>query len=248
MWALKLLSKARRDKKIEIEAPMFCQIQSKIEEIEKSNRKILNYGWVNFPLAYTQVAHFSVYFYFVAALFGRQYLMPLRDDDIDDETFPSLNNTISFASSNSVFKPHSPDFYVPFFTLFELFAYLGWIKVAESLLNPFGDDDEDFQLNYLIDRNISVSYMIVDDPEKETYLSIDPFLKAGIEIPKELPYQTPSLQRKRKESMNQGDNLSRASSVVSLAKATANTMVNKKPLKNFKKHFRPITSTKYTKV
>ena len=43
------------------------------------------------------------------------------------------------------------------FTLFELFAYLGWIKVAESLLNPFGDDDEDFQLNYLIDRNISVS-------------------------------------------------------------------------------------------
>merc|ERR1712008_293433 len=28
----------------------------------------------------------------------------------------------------------------------------------------------------------------------------------------------------------------------------ANTMVNKKPLKNFKKHFRPITSTKYTKV
>ena len=90
--------------------------------------------------------------------------------------------------------------------------------------------------------------MIVDDPEKETYLSIDPFLKAGIEIPKELPYQTPSLQRKRKESMNQGDNLSRASSVVSLAKATANTMVNKKPLKNFKKHFRPISSTKYTKV
>ena len=90
--------------------------------------------------------------------------------------------------------------------------------------------------------------MIVDDPEKETDLSADPFLKAGIEIPKELPYQTPSLQRKRKESMNQGDNLSRASSVVSLAKATANTMVNKKPLKNFKKHFRPITSTKYTKV
>ena len=161
MWALKLLSKARRDKKIEIEAPMFCQIQSKIEEIEKSNRKILNYGWVNFPLAYTQVAHFSVYFYFVAALFGRQYLMPLRDDDIDDETFPSLNNTISFASSNSVFKPHSPDLYVPFFTLFELFAYLGWIKVAESLLNPFGDDDEDFQLDYLIDRNISVNLSFV---------------------------------------------------------------------------------------
>ena len=161
MWALKLLSKARRDKKIEMEAPIFGQIQSKFEEIEKSNRKILNYGWVNFPLAYTQVAHFSVYIYFIAALFGRQYLVPLLEDDIDTKTFPSLNKTISIATSNSLFKPHSPDLYVPFFTLFELFAYLGWIKVAESLLNPFGDDDEDFQINYLIDRNISVNLNVV---------------------------------------------------------------------------------------
>ena len=97
--------------------------------------------------------------------------------------------------------------------------------------------------------------MIVDDPEKETDLAADPFLKAGIDIPKELPYQTPLLPRKKNGSIfgssifrasEQGDNLSRASSVVSLAKATANTMVNKKPLKNFKKHFRPKTNTKYT--
>ena len=51
---------------------------------------------------------------------------------------------------------HTPDFYVPFFTTFEIFAYYGWIKVAETLLNPFGDDDTDFQVNYLIDRNLQV--------------------------------------------------------------------------------------------
>ncbi len=56
---------------------------------------------------------------------------------------------------------------MPFFTIFEFVSYKGWIKVAEALLNPFGDDDEDFQINYLIDRNLQVSYMIVDSAESQ---------------------------------------------------------------------------------
>jgi Bestrophin, RFP-TM, chloride channel len=42
----------------------------------------------------------------------------------------------------------------------EFIGYMGWIKVAETLLNPWGDDEEDFQINYLIDRNFQVSVSI----------------------------------------------------------------------------------------
>ena len=39
--------------------------------IEADNRKILNYGWVNFPLAYVQVATLSVYAYLLSSLLGK---------------------------------------------------------------------------------------------------------------------------------------------------------------------------------
>ena len=44
--------------------------------------------------------------------------------------------------------------------------YFGWLKVAESLYNPFGDDDEDFEMNELVDRHLSVGLLLVDGREE----------------------------------------------------------------------------------
>lgn len=90
----------------------------------------------------------SVFAYFFATLFGRQYLVP-RESISDIVNFTTIDAPFSI---NGPYVRHSPDMYIPFFTLVEFISYFGWIKVAETLLNPFGDDDEDFQINYLIDR------------------------------------------------------------------------------------------------
>jgi len=35
-------------------------------------------------------------------------------------------------------------------------------QVAESFVNPFGEDDDDFDMNFLIDRNLQVFYWRFD--------------------------------------------------------------------------------------
>ena len=131
------------------------------------------------------------FFYFVACLFGRQYLYP-RDSISPTVEFDAMNVThaAKFAISGP-YANHSPNLYFPFFTILEFLCFVGWIKVADELLNPFGDDDEDFHINYVIDRNLQVSYLIVDEAMTELEMLNDPFLeKTEDDIPPaELPYE-----------------------------------------------------------
>lgn len=92
------------------------------------------------PLVYTQVVTLAVYSFFITAVVGHQWVE---------------NKTVEEGFVNVIDK------YFPVFTLLQFFFYMGWLKVAESLINPFGEDDDDFEVNWMIDRNLQVAYMIV---------------------------------------------------------------------------------------
>ena len=76
----------------------------------------------------------------------------------------------------------------PIFGTLQFIVYYSWLRVSESLLNPIGDDENDFDVCYMIDRNIQVSYVHVNGVDNHIVDDEDPFEGA---IPTSLP-QTPT--------------------------------------------------------
>jgi hypothetical protein len=84
----------------------------------------------------------AVYTFFLTSLLSNQY--------INTEESPKSTNSLKLD-------------YIPILITLQFIFYMGWLKVAETMINPFGSDDDDFEVNYLIDRNLQMSYIIVDD-------------------------------------------------------------------------------------
>ncbi|KAK4474369.1 hypothetical protein MN116_001531 [Schistosoma mekongi] len=140
VWASSLIALARKEGLIQNQHAYVLLVQ----ELNNFRQKILNIMMMDtvcIPLVYTQVVTLSVYSYFVASLVSSQFIV---------------------SSSPFVGKAGSYDLIFPFFTILELFVYVGWLKVAETLVNPMGEDDEDIDVNEIIDFNWRISWCVVD--------------------------------------------------------------------------------------
>ncbi|ETN86690.1 bestrophin-1 domain protein [Necator americanus] len=138
-WALSIVSKAYRKGYID-NAPSLSLAIKEINQFRTSLAVLCNYDWVPVPIAYPQVVFLAVRSYFILCLISRQYLIGEA---------PPNQPTI--------------DLYVPFMTILQFIFFVAWMKVAEALLNPLGEDDDDFECNFLIDRNIAIGMAIVDE-------------------------------------------------------------------------------------
>ena len=137
-WGSTLTLKAHNDGLIR--DSFVTEIMAELKTLRTQCGTVISYDWISLPLVYTQVVTLALYVYFAATLLGRQWLDPTRD-------IPG-------------YKANGYDYYFPIFTSLQFLFYVGWLKVAEALLNPFGEDDEDFDTNFMIDRNLQVETKI----------------------------------------------------------------------------------------
>uniref|UniRef100_A0A0M3IKD3 Bestrophin homolog n=1 Tax=Ascaris lumbricoides TaxID=6252 RepID=A0A0M3IKD3_ASCLU len=137
---------------------------------------LCNYDWVPIPLAYPQLVFLAVYVYFALCLISRQFIITERDAP-NKSTLVFLAVYVYFAlclisrqfiiTERDAPNKSSIDLTLPFMTMMEFLILVGWMKVAEGLLNPFGEDDDDFECNFLLDKNLATALCIVDDASND---------------------------------------------------------------------------------
>jgi len=183
VWATDICARALAESAIRPQT-----IRAVVGELVKTREQltgIINHDWVSVPLVYTQVVTLAVYSYFGAALIGAQWIMP--------ENEKAYKQAYSLPVGDTKAKL---DLFYPFFLTIQFAFFFGWLKVAETLINPFGEDDDDFELNRLIDRHIQVGYLIVDHEDAPELLQDKHWAEC---IPKEIPYTIAAEKYKKEE-------------------------------------------------
>ncbi|CAD5220268.1 unnamed protein product [Bursaphelenchus okinawaensis] len=172
-WSLRLINQARLKEKILSDVIAF-HMTTKLREFRDTISHLLIYDWIPVPIAYPQIIFIAVRIYLCMLMIGRQVLEGETAIQTDDKYLKQL-------------------FQFPVMTFVEVFLLVGWTKVAESMLNPFGDNDDDYDCSYIIDRNLSTGYAIVDAVEYPPS-NQDPFWNIPSPNPFDIVSKRPSLK------------------------------------------------------
>lgn len=121
-------------------APIISYFLNMLFKVRRQCHRLHCYDWVCLPLVYTQVSALCTYGYFALCLIGRQFI-----------------------DNRSPYGEKKVDYYIPIFSILEFLFYIGWFKVGQDLMRPLEEDDDDFELNYIIDRNIQASLALINE-------------------------------------------------------------------------------------
>ena len=165
-WCAEILSKAMQDGVVK-SPPGYNGLLGQIATFRSSLTKVATYGHIPVPLVYTQVVTLAVYVYFAVALIGEQWLIRRQ--------------------RNGKWEGDEVQLYYPIFMTVKFLFFFGWLRVADTLYNPFGEDDDDFELNGLINRHFKVAMNIVDETEEPPELQKDIFLGQADPVLQDFP-------------------------------------------------------------
>ncbi|VDN07156.1 unnamed protein product [Thelazia callipaeda] len=154
-WALAICDDARQQQKIASDW-LHRKVGEEIKRFRTNMANLYNFDWVPLPIMYPQTIVLAVHLYFFICSISRQHIL-------SDEA-PNKSKVSTFLMfQNFIF-------------------YMGWLKVAEAILNPFGEDDDDFECNFLLDKNLAVGLTIVDQGYNQPpIIKKDPFWEVPVE-------------------------------------------------------------------
>jgi len=154
-WSTDILARAQRDGIIK-SAPGYSGLLGQISNYRSALTGVATYGHIPVPLVYTQVVTMAVYVYFAVSLIGEQWQIWRQGPD-------------------GKWRGDEIILYYPIFMTVKFLFYFGWLRVAETLYNPFGEDDDDFELNELLNRHFRVGFSLVEETEDPPDLQRDIF-------------------------------------------------------------------------
>ncbi|KAF1769346.1 hypothetical protein GCK72_001163 [Caenorhabditis remanei] len=137
-WILDYLRTAK--KRFLLDEFHYIELNQTVLAYRQQLHEILSHDCITVPLVYVQSVHICTICYFIITCFASQTIQS------DHESWEGII-----------------DFYIPVYAVIEFIVFVGWLKTAFVMLNPFGMDDDDFEMNALIERNMMVSLSYIND-------------------------------------------------------------------------------------